>query len=121
MRGNNRRTMAAPPEVLSNQALRAQFIIKYGRIPVAPTHWSLQEGASDSPASEPPETAHLVQADGPACANCSGPLPTGRAKYCSDSCSDDAKRKAAREVYGHRHRFVCVECGCELHPGRHRK
>lgn len=117
---NNKRTMAAPPRVLSDPALRAQFIIRYGRIYPAPDHCSLQEGTPDSPSSESSHTAKHAEADGP-CANCFGPLPAGRTKFCSDSCSDDAKRKAARESYGHRHKFVCVECGSELHSGRHRK
>ena len=47
MQNDNKRTMAAPPEVLFNRTLRAQFIRKYGRIPVAPNHWSLQEGTAD--------------------------------------------------------------------------
>ncbi len=47
------------------------------------------------------------------CANCSRPLPAERTKFCSDTCSDEAKRKAGREQYGHRHHFVCTECGGE--------
>jgi len=109
--------MAAPLEVLSDRTLRAQFIRKYGRIPVAPNHWSLQKGTADLPSSEQP-TAGPAPTDGPTCASCSGPLPPGRTRFCSDSCSDRAKRVAARESYGHRHTFVCIECGCELHSGR---
>lgn len=58
MKGNNKRTMAAPPEVLSDRALRAQFMHKHGRIPVPPNHWSLAEGASDLPSLEPQRAAN---------------------------------------------------------------
>jgi len=113
-------TMLAPPEVLCSPTLRAQFIHKHGRIPVAPGHWSLLQPTSAA-STELPHVAETGPLQTSLCANCSSPLPAKRSKYCSDPCSDDAKRKNARKAYGHRHRFMCVECGCELRPGRRRR
>ena len=114
------RFMVAPLEILGDPTLRAQFMRKHGRIPVAPGHWSVVEHAPAPPAELLPVVdADPAKAEG--CVNCGGTLPVGRTKFCSDTCSGEAKRISARKEYGHRHRFICVECGCELHSGRHRK
>ena len=85
-----------------------------------PGHWSVREPADVSsrellPIPDPDATQAGV------CTNCGGPLLNRRTKFCSDACSDEAKRITARKKYGHRHRFVCVECGSELRSGRRRK
>jgi hypothetical protein len=55
------------------------------------------------------------------CAQCQGPLPEGRTRFCSDFCLASHKRIEERLHYGHRHKYRCVECGHELHLGRRRK
>jgi hypothetical protein len=114
------RTMAAPPEVFRDRVSRLLFMAKYGCIPVAPGHWSLRQ-PDPAPGTELPSVANADPVQLRACANCARPLPDQRTKFCSDRCSEEAKRKTAREQYGHRHRFICEDCGCELHSGRHRK
>jgi len=55
------------------------------------------------------------------CAQCQEPVPEGRERFCSNRCLAQHKREQERLMYGHRHDFRCVECGHELHLGRHRK
>jgi hypothetical protein len=55
------------------------------------------------------------------CEVCGGELPDGRTRFCSDVCLAEGKRRAGRQGYGHKHTFVCQECGQELKAGRHRK
>jgi len=55
------------------------------------------------------------------CEVCSGELPTGHTRFCNDACLAEGKRRASRQGYGHKHKFVCQECGQELNAGRHRK
>jgi hypothetical protein len=55
------------------------------------------------------------------CEVCPSELPDGRTRFCSDACLAEGKRRAGRLGYGHKHAFVCQECGQELNAGRHRK
>jgi|GEM_PF-5473184 len=55
------------------------------------------------------------------CAQCEGPIPDGRARFCSDACLAQHKREKERLTYGHRHEYRCLQCGHYLHLGRHRK
>jgi hypothetical protein len=55
------------------------------------------------------------------CEVCVGELPGGRTRFCNDACLAEGKRRAGRQGYGHKHTFVCQECGQELNAGRHRK
>lgn len=55
------------------------------------------------------------------CVQCGMQLPEGRKKYCSTACLARFKRERARLNYGHRHKFVCVDCGHHARLGRHRK
>lgn len=57
----------------------------------------------------------------PLCRQCGLSLPQGRQKFCSDACLAQFKREQSRLRYGHRHKFICVDCGLHLHPGRRRK
>ncbi len=63
----------------------------------------------------------LSQLEQPRCSHCRGLLPEGRTRFCSDFCLATFKRLQERILYGHRHKYRCVECGHELHLGRHRK
>jgi len=58
---------------------------------------------------------------GPKCIVCSASVPADHRKYCSRACLAIAKRQSASDHYGHRHTFVCSECGAKYKPGRHRK
>jgi hypothetical protein len=55
------------------------------------------------------------------CEVCESELPDGRTRFCSDACLAEGKRRAGRQGYGHKHAFICQECGQELKAGRHRK
>ena len=55
------------------------------------------------------------------CEVCSSELPDGHTRFCSDACLAEGKRRAGRQGYGHKHTFICRECGQELTAGRHRK
>ena len=55
------------------------------------------------------------------CVQCQGPVPDGRARFCSDACLAQYKREQERLTYGHCHEYRCVECGHQLHLGRPRR
>ena len=55
------------------------------------------------------------------CAQCGGPLPVGRTRFCCSACLAQFKREQERVTYGHRHQYRCLECGHVLRLGRHRK
>lgn len=55
------------------------------------------------------------------CVQCHSPLPSSRTRFCSDECLAKYKREQQRAQYGHRHHYLCADCGHELHVGRHRK
>jgi len=113
------------PDPLRLAAIREHYAWKYGykpypsqpsgNTPEAPPLRDVQFQPPIAASRTAPVNEHRTI---PGCTNCGGPLPDGRTKFCSDACSDVVKRKAGREQYGHRHQFVCTECGAELHSGR---